>query len=363
MKIDKDHQRFRQIIKGHVRKELRKFVANGEMIGQQGGHLISIPVPSIQQPKFRYGDNREGLGQGEGEPGDSANGEKTPGNQGGTDPGRHIMQVELTLDELADILGEELQLPRIEPKGEERITDERLRYRGIRSSGPESLRHLKRTFKEALKREMLERSWDRNNPRIIIQRPDTVYRSWKTIREPQSNALVIYMMDVSGSMQSMQKDIVRTEAFWIDTWLRRNYEGIESRYIVHDVRAAEVDREKFFGLREDGGTRISSAFKVARELMETKFNPSTWNIYLFYFSDGDNSSESDSQDTCRQLREWFMERINMVAYSQVRSEYGSGNFYSTFTELLKDEEKAVAAKIESKDDIIDVLKKLFARGL
>ena len=51
------------------------------------------------------------------------------------------------------------------------------------------------------------------------------------------------MMDVSGSMGDEQKELVRLEAFWIDAWLRRNYHGIESRYIVHDVRAAEVDRD------------------------------------------------------------------------------------------------------------------------
>ena len=51
-------------------------------------------------------------------------------------------------------------------------------------------------------------------------------------------------------MGDEQKELVRLEAFWIDTWLRRNYKGIESRYIVHDVRAGEVDRETFFRIRE-----------------------------------------------------------------------------------------------------------------
>ena len=86
--------------------------------------------------------------------------------------------------------------------------------------------------------------------------------------KPQSNAIILYMMDVSGSMGDEQKELVRHEAFWIDAWLRRNYQGIESRYVVHDVRAYEVDRETFFHLREDGGTKISSAFKAAREILE-----------------------------------------------------------------------------------------------
>jgi uncharacterized sporulation protein YeaH/YhbH (DUF444 family) len=69
------------------------------------------------------------------------------------------------------------------------------------------------------------------------------------VKKPQSNAVIIYMMDVSGSMGDEQKELVRLEAFWIDAWLRRNYEGIESRYIVHDVNA----RAKSIG-------RPSSAF-------------------------------------------------------------------------------------------------------
>jgi len=160
---------------------------------------------------------------------------------------------------------EELKLPRIKPKGKHRITSERDRYSGVRQAGPESLRHFKRTFRRALRRQIMAGLYNPDSPRIIFERGDKVYRSWKTVLKPQSNAVIIYMMDVSGSMGDEQKELVRLEAFWIDAWLRKNYQGIESRYIVHDVRAGEVDRETFFRIREDGGTRISSAFRLARE--------------------------------------------------------------------------------------------------
>jgi uncharacterized sporulation protein YeaH/YhbH (DUF444 family) len=67
-------------------------------------------------------------------------------------------------------------------------------------------------------------------------------------------------MDVSGSMTDEQKEIVRTEAFWIDTWLSSQYDGIETRYIIHDAVAKEVDEQTFYHTRESGGTRISSAY-------------------------------------------------------------------------------------------------------
>jgi uncharacterized sporulation protein YeaH/YhbH (DUF444 family) len=155
-------------------------------------------------------------------------------------------------------------------------------------------------------------AYDPNNPKIVFERADKLYRSWKPVKKPQSNAVIVYMMDVSGSMGHEQKELVRLEAFWIDAWLRRNYEGIESRYIVHDVRAGEVDRETFFHLREDGGTKISSAFKPAASCSRST-TPDEWNIYLFHFSDGDNSSEADSRECCQILREHLLPISNSSA--------------------------------------------------
>jgi len=362
MKIQRDHQRFREIVKGKVRRDLKRHISSGEMIGQQGKKLISIPVKSIDIPRFRYGDNTGGVGDGEGQPGDQQ-GEGEGMGPGGTQVGQHILEVDLTIEELAEILGEELELPRIKPKGKKNITDDKSRYSGLRPTGPESLKHFKRTYRKAMRRMLIEGAYDPDDPRIVIERDDKLYRSWKTIRSPQSNAVVIYMMDVSGSMGDEQKEMVRTQAFWIDAWLRRNYDGIESRYIVHDVRAAEVDRETFFHLREDGGTKISSAFRVAKELTDTKFNPQDWNVYLFYFSDGDNSSETDSRDCCTMIRDHFLPIVNMVAYTQVKSQWGSGQFREVFTDLLGEEEKCVTAQMDSKDDILDAIKALFGKGL
>src|SRR6201996_7148894 len=242
LKIEKDHQRFRQIVKGRIRDDLRKFLTKGELIGKEGKHLISIPVRGIELPHFRYGDNSGGVGAGDGKEGDVV-GKGQPGQgkgQGGTQAGQHLMEVDLTLDELAEILAEELKLPRIEPKGSHRITTVRDKYSGIRKVGPQSLRHFKRSFKEALRRQIMVGDYDPKNPVIIPQKKDIRYRSWREVKSPQSNAVIVFMMDVSGSMGEEQKELVRLESFWIDTWLRKNYEGIESRYIVHDIAALDA---------------------------------------------------------------------------------------------------------------------------
>ncbi len=363
LRIHKDHQRFRQIVKGKIRDDLRRFLTRGELLGKEGKQIISIPIRGVDIPNFRYGENADGgVGAGQGRPGDAVDTDGEGIGPGGTEPGQHLMEVDITLDELADILGEELQLPRIQPKGKHRITSQKDRYSGVRQSGPESLRHFKRTFRRALRRQIISGTYDPEKPRIIFERRDKMYRSWRTVQQPQSNAVIVYMMDVSGSMGDEQKELVRLEAFWIDAWLRRNYEGIESRYIVHDVRATEVDKNTFFHLREDGGTKISSAFRCARDLLDAHYSPEEWNIYLFHFSDGDNSSESDNRECCRILRENLLPRVNLFGYCQVASAYGSGNFINVLHEYLEGEESVICTRVNAKDDIYDSIKAFFSPG-
>src|SRR6185369_1672500 len=287
--IDRDLKRFKEIVRGKVRQQLRKYITHGEMIGRQGRDFVSIPVPNIEIPHFRHGQKGSGgTGQGDGDVGqpigrgqDDADGE----GQAGDSPGDHLREVEVSLDELAEMLGQELELPRIEPKGKNNISSQKDKYNSIRRTGPESLRHLKRTYKKALKRLIASNDYNPEDPIIIPTKDDRLYRSWKTKIEPETNAVIIYVMDVSGSMTDDQKEIVRIEAFWIDTWLKSQYDGLHTRYIIHDAVAKEVDEDTFYHTRESGGTRISSAYKLAREIMQQEYSPDEWNIYCFQFSD------------------------------------------------------------------------------
>src|SRR3954451_652294 len=206
------------------------------MIGKKGRDFVSIPVPTIELPQFRYGQkNSGGVGQGDGEPGQPLT-QPQEGGEGkaGDQPGGHILEVDLTLEELADILGEELSLPRIEPKGKKNIITTKDKYTGIRQSGPESLRHFKRTYKRAMKRQIAAGTYNPVDPIVVPIREDKQYRSWKTVPKPDAVACVMYMMDVSGSMTDEQKEIVRMVTFWIDTCIKKHYKGVENCYIVHD---------------------------------------------------------------------------------------------------------------------------------
>lgn len=364
-KIDKDHGRFRRIVRGKIKQNLRKYISNGDLMGRQGKDKISIPLPQIDIPRFYHGAKQSGgVGQGQGEEGDALSpGEAQPGQgEAGDQPGEHILEVEVDLAELAEILGEELELPKIEPRGTESIVTQKDKYSSIRRTGPDSLRHFKRTFKQALRRQISMGKYDRKNPVIIPVRDDLRYRSWKTESKPETNAVIIYMMDVSGSMGDEQKEVVRIESFWIDTWLRSQYSGIESRYLIHDATAKEVDRDTFFRTRESGGTMISSVYKLCSKLIEEEYNPSEWNIYPFHFSDGDNWSVDDTSLCVRILREHVLPAANIFCYGQVESPYGSGQFIKDLREHFKEEDGVITSEIAGRDAIVDSISDFLGKG-
>ncbi len=368
LKIDQDHSRFRAIVRGKIRQNLRKYISQGELIGRKGKDLVSIPIPQIDIPRFRFGDKQQGgAGQGEGDPGDPIGGgeqgeEPGEGKQAGQGAGEHSLEVDVTLDELAAILGEELELPDIQDKGKSKIINAKDRYTGVRRVGPESLRHFRRTYREALKRQISTGSYVPERPVIVPIPDDKRYRSWKTEAEPVANAVIIYMMDVSGSMGDEQKEIVRIESFWIDTWLSKQYKGLESRYIIHDAVAREVDRETFFHTRESGGTMISSAYKLCSQLMDDHYPAEEWNIYPFHFSDGDNWSMDDTLACVDILKQKLLPRANMFAYGQVESPYGSGQFIKDLREHFQKDERVITSEIRDKDAIVGSIKEFLGKG-
>ncbi len=364
-RIEIDHSRFKQIVRGAIRRDLKRHIANGAMIARQGAKSVSIPLPEIRLPRFTFGgEGRGGVGQGKGKPGDPIPGDPQQGEPGeaGEEAGEHALEVEVTLEELAKILGEELALPRIQPKGQRTLASEVSRYTGIRRVGPESLRHFKRTFRRALKREIAMGGFGGKGGVIVPIRDDKRYRAWKPRTLPQSNAVIVYMMDVSGSMGDEQKEIVRVEAFWLDTWLKSQYRHLETRYIVHDAEAKEVDQHTFFHLRESGGTKISSAYELCNQIIDRHYPPVDWNIYPFHFSDGDNWSGGDTARCLRLLKETVLPKVNVFCYGQVRSTYGSGQFKNDLDAAFPDDESVITSDIPDKDGIMASIRAFLGKG-
>ena len=191
-KIDQDLQRFRKLVRGKVKSNLSKYISRGEMIGKKGNDSCRsrcrrstcrssatarrTPAASASGPASRASRSRSRR---------TATATRRPATQ----PGGHILEVDLTMEELAEILGEELALPRIEPRGQKNIVTEKDKYTTIRSVGPESLRHFKRTYKRALKRQIAAGTYDPSNPMVIPVREDKQYRSWKEVPKPDAVAV------------------------------------------------------------------------------------------------------------------------------------------------------------------------------
>lgn len=366
MKMESDLNRFRKIVRGKIKKELRRFISNGDLIGRQGKRLVTIPLPRIDIPHFQFGgENQGGVGQGKGEVGDQVGqGEPQPGEgEAGDSEGKHTLEVDVTLEELAQILGEELALPNVENKGKKNIADREYRYTGILKQGPESLRHFKRTYKEALRRSISTGTYRPDNPVIVPIKEDRRYRSYKVYNRPVANAVIIYMMDVSGSMGDEQKEIVRLTAFWIDTWLQSQYKGLERRYIIHDATAREVDQNTFYRTKESGGTLISSAYRLAMKILEDHFEASEWNVYLFHFSDGDNWSGNDTAECMKILEGNLIPRTNLFCYGQVESRYGSGQFLRDLQKHFGEGDPGITlAQIKDRESIMDAIKTFLGKG-
>ena len=163
-------------------------------------------------------------------------------------------------------------------------------------------------------------------------------------------------------MTDEQKEIVRIESFWLDTWLRSQYRGLESVYIIHDASAKEVDRDTFFHTRESGGTMISSAYKVCGDLIDAEFNPEQWNIYAFHFSDGDNWSAEDTLGCVEILKNRIIPASNVFCYGQVDSPYGSGQFIKDLRQHFGGNDGVIVSEIANRDRIVESIRDFLGKG-
>jgi len=362
-RIHQDQARYRDIVRGHVKADLGRYLQREELLGRRGREVVSIPVTSIDLPRFTFDERQQGgVGQGDGQPGDPLPGTADGGGAAGDAPGQHLQEVDVALDELADMLGEALALPRLRPRGDERTVATRLRYRSVSTIGPESLRHFRRTFHRALLRQLATGTYQADRPVVVPERVDRRYRTWREVPRQESNAVVIYMMDVSGSMGDDQKALVRTTSFWIDTWLRRHYPGLVSRYLVHDAAAREVDREAFFHTRESGGTVISSAYRLALQLVEADYPAEAWNVYPFHFSDGDNLGEEDDRACIALLRDRLLPAVNHFCYGQVTSGSGGGQFLGALRAGLGPRPDVATAELPGRDAVIPAIRAFLGSG-
>ncbi|TCS96823.1 sporulation protein YhbH [Hazenella coriacea] len=316
-----DQMRHQEKVKEAIRKNLPDLVSEESIIMSDGKQIIKIPIRSMEEYRFRYNYNKSkhaGQGSGDSQVGDTLAREpkkQQPGpgkGQGaGDQAGEDYYETEISVAELENLLFSELELPNLERKEQDEMTIDDIRFNDVRKKGLMGNIDKKRTLLSSIKRNALRGS--KKKPRISTD--DLRFKTWEDVVIPHSNAVVIAMMDTSGSMGIFEKYIARSFFFWMVRFLRTKYQKVEIVFLAHHTEAKEVNEDSFFNKGESGGTICSSAYRKALEIIDTRYPPHRYNIYPFHFSDGDNLTSDNPR--CLSLVKEMMQRANIFGYGEV----------------------------------------------
>lgn len=362
-----DQQRHKERIKEAIRQNLPNIVSEENIILSDGKHIIKVPVRSLEEYRFRYDYNKgkhAGSGDGDSKVGDvlgKAGGQQGQGpgkGQGpaGEQPGIDYYEAEVALDEIAAMIFEDLGLPNLQEKKLQKIESETIQFTDVRKKGAMSNLDKRRTLMENIKRNAAK--GDARVGDFISE--DLRFKTWETRVRYQSNAVVLAMMDVSGSMGEFEKYIARSFYFWMVRFLRTKYNNVEIVFISHHTEAREVTEEEFFHKGESGGTQVSSAYSLALDIMHERFPPDSWNVYPFHFSDGDNLPWDN--ELCVELVNKMLAESNLFGYGEIREGYrgSSSTLMSAFSKV--DNPKFTAVTINDKAAVYPALKKFFSKS-
>jgi sporulation protein YhbH len=395
-----DRLRHRQKIRESIRENIADIIAEESIIGKSRDRVIKVPIRGIREYRFVYGDNVPGVGQGDGEsqPGQvvgksRGDGQGEGGDRAGDRPGVDYYETDVTLEELIDIMFEDLDLPDLERKALRQIDAQRMsKRRGYRAVGIRIRLDKHRTVKSRVKRKLaaqrrdnLRRAADEARlsgddlvppspdddlatlldadgapRRFPFHEDDLVYRHVTTDVRKESNAVVICIMDTSGSMDTMKKYLARSFFFLLYQFISTKYRSVEIVFISHHTEAHEVSEEEFFHKGESGGTFISSGYQKAIDIVAERYHPSLWNIYAFHCSDGDNF-DSDNTAALKAAAELAM-ICNLFGYGEIKplgSRYYESSMLNIFRRL--DAENFQTVLIERKEDIWPSFKAFLAK--
>ena len=358
-------------------------------------------------PQVGEGTGDEQTGQVIGQGDDQQQGEGQAGDEKGVD----YYETDVSLEELIDIMFEDLELPFQERKKLRNIeTDSNRKKIGYRKKGVranlshyrtalervrrmqgvkrrlalleeqiEEVEHLLETTRDAksdlrinytkelafLREKHVETkallNSDNDNsaaaatdapaPRFPFRESDLRYHHHRNKLRPESNAVVICIMDTSGSMDTLKKYLARSFFFLLFSFVRTKYDKVEVVFVAHSTEAQEVTEEEFFTKGQSGGTYISSGYNKALEIMQERYHPSLWNVYAFHCSDGDNFP-NDNQKTAEAALE-LCEACNLFGYGEIKpnGKRSYENSMLSFFEKNIDADNFRSLLINGKEDI------------
>ena len=330
-KVDRsatDRKRHKEKIEKAIKESIKDVVAEESIIGQSGKKKIKSPVKGIKEYRFVYGGNEKN--QKVGSAGDidvkkgQRIGKKTAermqqGNKPSDKAGEESYEVEISLEELASYLFDSLELPELEKKRFKFVNQEKLRRKGHRLKGIRSRLSKKETLKRKIKRKKRAIAAGTYNPdsdeRFPFHKDDLKYHHVKPKNKENTAAVIFFLMDVSGSMDQDKKFLARSFCFLLYQFIRHKYENVEVVFISHTTEAKQVNEQEFFTRITSGGTIMSTALELEKDLIEKQYHPSSWNIYTFYAGDGENwpADIKKSVDLLAELKE-----INqLISYAEI----------------------------------------------
>ena len=357
----KDVNRHKSKIDKAIRESARDLIAEESIITKKRSGTVSVPVRGLKDYRFVHGKTGKmaGAGTGKGKGGDviarkkaSSNGNQQ-GQKPGQDKGEDYLEVEIDIDYLIKIMFEDLGLPFIEEKTKiSKFVTTGYRIDRLDKRGKESLIHKQKTIVESIKRMMgdvgvimedtgvseddarrayVQGNFDINEAISIIKNgtldasidphmalniedDDLRYIQIEEEVQPVSSAVLFFMCDTSGSMDTQKKYLARSLSFWIHEFIKSRYNYVDVRFITHTTEAKLVDEDEFFRRGESGGTNCYTAFDLAEHLIDTEYPVSEYNVYIQYFSDGEDFNPEKTADSIGRLID---KNLSMICYCEI----------------------------------------------
>ena len=373
-----DRRRHKEKIDKALKEAIHDVVSEESIISSDGKKKIRIPVKGIKEYRFIYDDGDEKNGKSGTAPGKDlqkgqkigeSNKQKVPGTGPGNEPGEEYYDVEVTLEELATYLFEDLKLPDLVKKSIKKIISEKWKRDGYRTQGiipridkkKSAIQRLKRlSARNRVEETLLDEIEPSESENMGFRDEDLVYKHFDVSKKYASNAVVFFIMDVSGSMSKEKKFLARSFFFLLFHFIKSKYQHVELVFIAHDTSAYEVNEQQFFTRGDGGGTIVSSALEMTNSIMMSRYHPGSWNVYAFQCSDGDNWSD-DTEKASKILMK-LKENVQLFGYCEIETEKRYA--FDTTPRLSEDykklaDDKLKIALIKEKGDIWKAFNKMF----
>ncbi len=403
-----NRQRFLKRYKTQLKRAVADAVNKRSITDVDSGEQVGIPSKDISEPVFNHGrgGSRDMVHPGNKDfqqgdrirrPEESGGEGSGQGKAGKGGRGEDDFVFELSREEFMDLLFDDLELPNLVRNQLMGTTEFKSVRAGYRTDGAPSNIDVVRSLKGAIARRtalgapyrakvqeleeeleaLIAAGADENDPRVLTLRDeidrqktriaalpfidtfDLRYQSFTRQPEPTSKAVMVCIMDVSGSMDQVRKNLAKRFFILLYLFLKRNYDKIDVVFIRHHTVAQEVDEQEFFYSRETGGTVVSSALNLTHEVLHERYDPNVWNIYAAQASDGDNW-DSDSS-VCRDiLAEKLLPMMRYFAYVEITPRQHQSLWYA-YQEVAATNGHFAMREIDGADDIFPVFRELFKR--